>query len=166
MPYLAGDGRNQIHVGLGGRILLPPAEGPGRAFAGGEVVVVAAGVVLGGEDRRDRLLFAGDLLEVAGQTLGIAPGLLGELAVGLLDRQRDLDAGQQHGLGAQQAFELGLRRPGRVEILRIGHDADARAGLLAAVAGDAERRHLFAACGKAHRVDLALAAHLDLDAEG
>ncbi len=157
----AGDGGNQIDVGLGGHALGEPAEGPGGSLAGGEIGFLGRHVFFSGENRCHRLLIAGQLTQVASEAFRIAPGLGQHATRGLFDVQRHLDAGQQHGLGAQQAFQLVERHLGRIEILAIGPDADAGAALATAAAQLVEGADVFTALAELDAPDLALAPHFD-----
>ncbi len=169
----AGDGRNQVDIRLMGnvrRAIGPPAQRPGRAFALGKTFVLAAGVVFCSVNGRRRSRFvavlAGQFAEITAEAFRVAPCFRQLAAVGLFDIERHLHAGQQHGLGTQQVFEFRLRHPGRVEILRVGNHPHPRAGLPAASAKGFQRRHLLAAFGKRHRMDLAFAPHFHFDTEG
>ena len=162
----AGHGRNQIDVGLGSDRIDMPAESPGGAFAGGEIGMIGVGIFFGGVERGDGLCVAGQFRQVTGKALRIAPGLAAHAAVGQLDVEAYLDAGQQHGLGTQQAFQFRRRHTRRIEVFRIGPDAHPGAALAAATADFGQGADGFAAAGKIDGPDLSFAPHFDRDAGG
>ena len=154
----AGRRGDEVHVGLARQAALGrPAQSPGRAGAGREVLVAGGGVFLASEDRRGK--FAVELFgKVLAHAVGKAPG--GRRAV--LDAQADFQTGKQHGLATQQALEFALRDVRRVEKLGVRPDAQPRAaGALGGVPGAFERFDDVAA-GKGHAEAPAVARHLDL----
>ena len=98
------------------------------------------------------------------EAVGIAPCLGLHAAIGLLDVKRHFDAGQQHGLGTQQALQLDGRYARRIEVFRVGPDAHAGAALAAAGAGFSQGADLLATAGKLDGPDLSFAPYLDRDA--
>ena len=99
----AGWGGDQVDVRFARQIAFGiPADCPRRAGAGREVFIAGRGVFFGGEDRRRQFafkLFGEVLLHAVGKTPGFR--------FAAFERQRDFEAGKQHGLAAQQPFEFG-----------------------------------------------------------
>jgi hypothetical protein len=94
------------------------------------------------------------------------PGLRLDLAV-LLDAERELDAGQQHRLRAQQRREIGRDDLRRIEILRIGPELHARAGVARADVPDLLQRLQHLAVIAEHDLQAAPSRfHVDLEALG
>ena len=132
----AGRGRDQVDVGFTRQIALgAPADCPRRARAGREVFVASRRVLLGGEERRGQFAF-----ELLGEVLPHAVGKTPGLCFAAFDRQRDFEAGQKHGLAAQQTLQFGDGDVGRIEELRVRPGAYAcSAGSLGRVAGALQR---------------------------
>ena len=151
-------GRYQVDVGLPSPARLAPGQRPGRALALGKAGgIFRAGIALTGEYRADIALLAGlgqGLVQVRDQAVGVLPDLL--LAT-LLILEDDLDAGQQHRLGAQQALQLVTLDLGTIEIFAVRpgpHQGAGGAGANTAGHGQG-LDHL--AVGKGHTVQLAIA---------
>ena len=112
---------NQVDVALGDRRAVGhPLQCPLGGF------VVACCLVV--EWRRREVVASAERLgQVPAQTTFETPDLgLGWFRAAF-HGQRDGEPGAQHGLGAQQVPQLGVRNPDAVEILGVGHETDAGA---------------------------------------
>ena len=117
---------DQVDVGFARQTAFGrPADGPRRTGARREVFVAGCSVFFGIENRCNE--FAVDLF---GQILLHAVGKAPRRRCAVFNCQRDLQAGQQHGLAAQQAFEFSLRDRRRIEKTWVGPGAHQCAGCL------------------------------------
>src|SRR5262249_10948921 len=119
------------------------------------------------EKRACHRLLPGDRgAEVALDPLGEVPGLALDLAL-LLHAQCELDAWQQHGLGAHQGRDVGGDDLRRIEVFRVRPEANARAALLRADTAQLFQRLLdLAVVGENDPVLRAVALDVDLEALG
>ena len=155
----AGRGGNQVDVGFAHRrAFLRPRHGPGCAFAGGKSVVALGGEFFAGKQRNQRFVVEG-LGEVAAHAVLEMPAA----GFAAFDGEADFEAGHQHGLGAQKAFEFGAGQLGRVEVSGVGPGAHAgAAGLFGGVA-DAGEGFDHVAAGKHQLVAGAVAHHFHFE---
>ncbi len=158
--------RDHVDVGLRHHLALGrPGDRPQRAFAFGEAVRLRlrGDVALAEEGLGHRLQAGHCGGEIAFDAFGEVPFALLDLAV-LLHPEREAHPGQQHRLGAQQRRDVGDDDLGRIEILGIGPEADARAGLARRCGADFLQRlfHL-AVVGEHQPVARAVAPDLDFE---
>ena len=108
------------------------------------------------------MLESGD--KIVAHTVLEAPGLV--VVRFRLVTKRDRQPRAQHGLRTQQALQARDRELRRIEVLRIRPEANGGARVARAHAPDDTQVGLAASAGKAHRVFLAAATHVDLEPAG
>ena len=108
-------GGDQVDVGFTRhRAIAAPADGPGRAGAGREVLVIGSSVFFGGKERGGQFAF-----DLPGEILRHAVFKLPAFLFAVGQGEGDVQARQKYRLAAQQAFEFGLRDGRRIEELGV-----------------------------------------------
>ena len=161
-----GARRDHVDVALGDQFALGrPRQRPQRTLALGEAVGLGLrGHIALAEERAGHGIGPGD---GAGE---IAADAFGEMPRGgldpprLLDAERELDARQQHRLGAHQRGDVGGDDARRIEIACIGPEADAGAGIARGDLAHAGQRFVHRAVGTEHHAPGGAVA-LDADFE-
>ena len=140
----AAQGRgNQIDIAfIGAAALFQPSERKCRAFARAEIVVVAGNIVFGGEHGHGFLCIFQQIRQIALQALRIMPGLGNGVCRLPFDmaRERHGNALQQHGFGAQQAFQFENAVGGAFKIFRVRINAYFGAGIAHGALADLRQR--------------------------
>src|SRR5664279_2047131 len=117
----AGHRRDAVDVAFADRMaVFGEGQAPGRALAFGNVLALATVGVVRAFEERHQGICGQRLHEVVSEAGLVQPLLpLGLGVAALVDRERNLDAGHQHGLAAQQVRQLGARQIDRFEVAPV-----------------------------------------------